>query len=214
MAFCSAMASMSPCEFRRKRHRVASSSPRVSMSKSRTNSILPLLTMARCASKNIEDPVRVFQVKQTPDEKRWLSITKRWRRAALYAAAAMLVVAAVASWYWYPQLKSVATQMFVEPRPQPSIAVLPLNNLSGTTDQEYFSDGLTNDITTDLSKFLSLFVVAANSAFTYKGKPSKAQDIGRDLGVRYFWKGLFSAKRKNPDQHPANRYRKRASYLG
>ena len=64
-----------------------------------------------------------------------------------------------------------------------------MNNLSGTTDQEYFSDGLTNDITTDLSKFPELFVVAANSAFTYKGKPSKAQDIGRDLGVRYLLEG-------------------------
>ena len=53
---------------------------------------------------------------------------------------------------------------------QPSIVVLPLENLSGDASQEYFSDGLTQDITTDLSKFSDLFVVASNSAFTYKGQ--------------------------------------------
>ena len=56
-------------------------------------------------------------------------------------------------------------------------------------EQEYFGDGLTDDLTTDLSKLSGLFVIARNSAFTYKGKPVKVQDIGRELGVRYAVEG-------------------------
>jgi adenylate cyclase len=66
---------------------------------------------------------------------------------------------------------------------------LPFDNLSGDQTQEYFSDGITNDIITDLSKFPSLFVIASNSVFTYKGKPIKAQDVSRELGVRYVLEG-------------------------
>jgi adenylate cyclase len=84
---------------------------------------------------------------------------------------------------------------------QPSIAVLPLDNLSGDASQEYFSDGLTQDITTDLSKFSNLFVVASNSAFTFKGKPSKAQDIGNKLGVRYLLEGTVQ---KTPERLRVN----------
>ena len=80
---------------------------------------------------------------------------------------------------------------------QPSIAVLPLANLSDDPSHEYFSDGLTNDITTDLSKFSGLFVVASNSAFTFKDKPSKVQDIGTELGVRYLLEGTVQ---KTPER--------------
>ncbi len=69
--------------------------------------------------------------------------------------------------------------------------------LSGDESQDYFSDGLTQDITTDLSKFSDLFVVASNSAFTYKDKPSKAQDIGSALGVRYLLEGTVQ---KTPER--------------
>jgi adenylate cyclase len=61
--------------------------------------------------------------------------------------------------------------------------------MSGDPDQEYFSDGLTEDLTTDLSKLSGLFVIARNSAFTYKGKAVKVQEVGRELGVRYVLEG-------------------------
>jgi TolB-like protein/Flp pilus assembly protein TadD len=67
--------------------------------------------------------------------------------------------------------------------------VLPFSNLGDDTSQEYFSDGITNDIITDLSKFSNLFVIASNSVFTYKGRPTKVQDVGRELGVRYVLEG-------------------------
>ena len=72
---------------------------------------------------------------------------------------------------------------------KPSIAVLPFTNMSGDLDQEYFSDGITEDIITELSRFRELFVIARNSSFSYKGKQTKVQDIGRDLGVAYIVEG-------------------------
>jgi adenylate cyclase len=66
---------------------------------------------------------------------------------------------------------------------------LPFDNLSGDPEQEYFSDGITNDIITDLSKFSGVFVIASNSTFTYKGKPVKVQQVAEDLGVRYVLEG-------------------------
>ncbi len=70
-----------------------------------------------------------------------------------------------------------------------SIAVLPFNNMSGDTEQEYFSDGITEDIITDLSKVSGLFVVARNTAFTYKGKAVKVQDVSKELDVRFVLEG-------------------------
>ena len=72
---------------------------------------------------------------------------------------------------------------------KPSIAVLPFTNMSGDAEQEYFSDGMTEDLITDLSKVSSLFVIARNSSFAYKAKSVKVQDIGRDLGVRFVLEG-------------------------
>jgi TolB-like protein/cytochrome c-type biogenesis protein CcmH/NrfG len=71
----------------------------------------------------------------------------------------------------------------------PSIIVLPFDNLSGDVDQGYFSDGITNDIITDLSKYSELFVIASHTAFTYKGRHVKVQDVGRELSVRYLVEG-------------------------
>lgn len=76
-----------------------------------------------------------------------------------------------------------------EPAERISIAVLPFNNMSGDTEQEYFSDGITEDIITDLSKVSGLFVVARNTAFTYKGKAVKVQDVARELEVRFVLEG-------------------------
>jgi adenylate cyclase len=72
---------------------------------------------------------------------------------------------------------------------KPSIAVLPFQNMSGDPEQEYFADGIVEDIITGLSKFKSLFVIARNSSFTYKGKAVDIKQVGRELGVRYVLEG-------------------------
>jgi adenylate cyclase len=72
---------------------------------------------------------------------------------------------------------------------KPSIVVLPFVNMSGDPEQEYFSDGMTEDLITKLSKLSRLFVIARNSAFTYKGKAVKVQEVSRDMGVRYVLEG-------------------------
>src|SRR5262245_18881103 len=72
---------------------------------------------------------------------------------------------------------------------KPSIAVLPFLNMSGDPEQEYFTDGVTEDIITELSRFHSLFVIARNSSFSYKGKSPDVRQVGRDLGVRYVLEG-------------------------
>jgi TolB-like protein len=72
---------------------------------------------------------------------------------------------------------------------RPTIAVLPFANLGGDPEQEFFSDGITDDITTELSRFHSLFVISRNSAFTYKGRATNVIDIGRDLGVGFVVQG-------------------------
>ena len=85
--------------------------------------------------------------------------------------------------------KPEMTRMTAAEEKRPSIAVLPFTNMSGDPEQEYFSDGITEDIITDLSKVSGLFVVARHTAFTYKGKPVKVQQVGHELGVRYVLEG-------------------------
>ena len=77
------------------------------------------------------------------------------------------------------------------PRPSafPSVAVLPFANLGGDPEQEYFADGITEDLITELSRFQEIRVIARNSVMTYKGKPARVQEVGRDLGVRYVLEG-------------------------
>jgi adenylate cyclase len=72
---------------------------------------------------------------------------------------------------------------------KPAIAVLPFNNMSGDPEQEYFSDGITEDIITDLSKVSGLLVIARNTVFTYKGKPVKVQQVAQELGVPFILEG-------------------------
>jgi adenylate cyclase len=72
---------------------------------------------------------------------------------------------------------------------KPSIAVLPFQNMSGDPEQEYFADGVTEDIITELSRFSQLFVIARNSSFQYKNKPIDLRQVGRELGVRYVLEG-------------------------
>ena len=85
-----------------------------------------------------------------------------------------------------------ATRKISKPLPlpdKPSIAVLPFQNMTGDPEQEYFADGIVEDIITALSRFKSLFVIARNSSFTYKGKPVDIKQVGRELGVRYVLEG-------------------------
>jgi adenylate cyclase len=72
---------------------------------------------------------------------------------------------------------------------KPSIAVLPFINMSADRDQEYFSDGITDDLITDLSRLPGLFVIARNSTFTYKGEAPNLQDVNKELGVKYVLEG-------------------------
>ncbi len=72
---------------------------------------------------------------------------------------------------------------------KPSIAILPFTNLSSDPEQEYFADGMVEDIITALSRFKSLFVIARNSSFTYRGRAVDVKQIGRELGVRYVLEG-------------------------
>jgi adenylate cyclase len=96
-------------------------------------------------------------------------------------------------WKWHPSATTSAISRSVA-RPEPnvaaaSIAVLPFTNMSGDPEQEYFSDGISEDIITDLSKIGGLTVIARNSSFTYKGRSVDLRTVGRDLGVRSLLEG-------------------------
>ncbi|MET3838349.1 adenylate/guanylate cyclase domain-containing protein [Bradyrhizobium sp. OAE829] len=91
-------------------------------------------------------------------------------------------------WTWHPRDAAATVQTFHTPNPAPhirksSIAVLPFTNMSGDPEQEFFSDGISEDIITDLSKISGLTVIARNSSFTYKGRAVDIRAVGRDLGV-------------------------------
>src|SRR5580704_18673546 len=73
--------------------------------------------------------------------------------------------------------------------PRLSIVVLPFGNLSNDPEQDYFVDGITDDLTTDLSRIAGMFVISRNTAFTYKNKPTDTRQIGRELGVQYMLEG-------------------------
>lgn len=137
--------------------------------------------------KNIPLPIHAYAVKG-PNA---APTRRRISRAAAVAAAALALISAVPIWWKFgPDINSdraSAPRQFATT--QASIAVLPLANLSGDRSQEYFSDGLTNDITTDLSKFGNLLVIANNSAATFKGKPTNVHDIGQALNARYVLEG-------------------------
>ncbi|RJR17456.1 MAG: tetratricopeptide repeat protein, partial [Desulfobacteraceae bacterium] len=89
-----------------------------------------------------------------------------------------------------PKIEPASREKMAFPLPdKPSIAVLPFANMSGDPQQDFFSDGITENIITGLSQLNALFVIARNSTFTYKGKPVKVQQVAEDLGVRYILEG-------------------------
>jgi adenylate cyclase len=150
--------------------------------------------------KNIEKPVRVYRVLMKPEaagkvigEKRFLG--KISRRAAISAIIILVIVAGgLIGWNIYlhqsKKIEPASLDKMAFPLPdKPSIAVLPFDNLTGDPDQEYFSDGITEEIITALSKIPKLFVIARNSTFTYKGKPVKVQQVSEELGVQYVVEG-------------------------
>ncbi len=150
--------------------------------------------------KNIARPVRVFGV--ILDEKAGALVTAvaavpgekaplRW--SALAVGLAISIIAAAGLIWWQPWVPRSATDLADEvtlpPSDKPSIAVLPFDNLSNDSEQEYFADGLTDDLITDLSKISGLFVIARNSVFTYKDQGVDIRDVARELGVRYVLEG-------------------------
>jgi adenylate cyclase len=148
--------------------------------------------------KNIEKPVRVYRV-LTEAEAAGMVIgeeklkPKQWRGVAIGAVAVLIIVAgALAIWNFYLRLdvEPASVERMAFPLPdKPSIAVLPFVNMSEDPKQEYFSDGLTEEIITALSKVPKLFVIARNSSFSYKGKAVKVNQIAEELGVRYVLEG-------------------------
>jgi adenylate cyclase len=156
--------------------------------------------------KNIPDPVRVYRIQPRSglEEPTRPSVARRKRpgrlRAALAATAGVLLLIAVGLWASWPRplgllidiagVSGLPVDPPLPPLPdEPSIVVLPFANLSGDPEQEYFSDGITEDLTTELARNPFLFVISRNSAFTYKGKSVKVEDVGRELGVLYVLEG-------------------------
>ncbi len=148
--------------------------------------------------KNIEEPVRSYRVLLGPEavgrmigEKSPSSTPRPLGRIAAVVLISLFVAGGALWWQpWAPEFEPASVERMAFPLPgKPSIAVLPFDNLTGETEQEYFADGITNDIITDLSKFSRLFVIASHSTFTYKGKPVKIQQVAEDLGVRYVLEG-------------------------
>ena len=149
--------------------------------------------------KNIERPVRVYRVLSFPGAaahrvvRAKTATAKKWRKVVLAIAVILGIGAAVGTiWnlYFRPSVEPASVEKMAFPLPdKPSIAVLPFVNMGGDPDQEYFSDGITEDLITDLSKISGLFVIARNSTFTYKGKPVKIRQVAEELGVRYVLEG-------------------------
>src|SRR5216684_4266694 len=150
--------------------------------------------------KNIAKPVRVYRVLletggATPRETR--RVARKFLRRGVFSIAALAIIATTVVLVQHLSLKPPTPSASIPPAQtpalplpdKPSIAVLPFTNMSGDRDQEYFSDGITDDLTTALSRLPDLFVIARTSAFTYKGKAIKVQEISQQLGVKYVLEG-------------------------
>jgi TolB-like protein/DNA-binding winged helix-turn-helix (wHTH) protein/Flp pilus assembly protein TadD len=116
------------------------------------------------------------------------SARRNRRRLVMAALVALMLVGLVAAWFAVERAPPTTVADAV-PAPVASIAVLPFANLSGDPDFEYFSDGITEDITTDLSKISSLLVIARNSAFAYKDQPLSLKSVAEALRVHYVLEG-------------------------
>jgi TolB-like protein/class 3 adenylate cyclase len=142
--------------------------------------------------KNIEQPVRMYRLLASETRPSGLAAPVRRpavaRRQIVWGLAAFLVVLGVGVWWtssrFTPGQGGDSTEA-----PRLSIVVLPFRNLSGDPSQDYFADGITEDLTSDLSRLAGSFVISRNTAFTYKDKTVDARQVGRELGVRYVLEG-------------------------
>jgi adenylate cyclase len=152
--------------------------------------------------KNIAEPVRVFRVVleaggSTVPTSKPQSGARKYLRRGVFSIAGLAVIAATVVVVQHLSLRPPTPRASIPPAQspalplpdKPSIAVLPFVNMSGDRDQEYFSDGITDDLITRLTRVPNLFVIARTSTFTYKGKATKVQDIGGELGVAYVLEG-------------------------
>src|ERR1700677_1989847 len=141
--------------------------------------------------KNIERPIRVYSVqagvpaKPKPVTLARPALTKRSSLARLAAViAALLILIAGGAWWFFGAGRAPPTEAA-----HLSMVVLPFANLSGDPAQDYFADGITENLTAELSRIKASFVIARNTAFTYKGKNIDAKEIGKELDVRYVLEG-------------------------
>jgi TolB-like protein/class 3 adenylate cyclase len=150
-----------------------------------------VVSLGRPKLKNIAQREPVYALLPEPPKgfRRRLQVQrlklKPWRRTVQAVAAVLVLVGAGV----LGRYLSGATPAGLPLPDKPSIVVLPFVNMSEDPKQEYFSDGITEDLTTDFSKVSGLFVIARNSAFTYKGKAVKVQEVSKELGVRYVMEG-------------------------
>jgi adenylate cyclase len=143
--------------------------------------------------KNIARPVHAYQLLRE-GEAAVAGKSHRSRRRLLVAvmpAVAILGLAIIAGAWWFDLAARLngASGSFGSDHSVPSIAVLPFTNLGDDAEQEYFADGLTDDLINDLSKISGLAVIARSSVFPYKDAPATIQEVARDLGVRYVLEG-------------------------
>jgi adenylate cyclase len=148
--------------------------------------------------KNIARPVRAYHVLTNPTAAgKTINAAQRkirlWHESLLAAAVlSVLASTGAAIWLrpWEPQIEPASVERMALPLPdRPSLVVLPFANMSDDPKQDYFADGMTDDLITELSKVPGLFVIARNSSFTYKGKPVKIAQVAEELGVRYVLEG-------------------------
>jgi len=149
--------------------------------------------------KNIAQPVTIYRV--VLDAKAGMLVTpivsevakreRKWWRGVV-AATVLVLAAGSALWWqpWGPDIEPASVERMALPLPdRPSIAVLAFDNLSGDLQQEYLSDGISENIITGLSHFPEIFVIARQSSFSYKGMAVKVQQIAEELGVQYILEG-------------------------
>ena len=150
------------------------------------------------AVKNIAEPVRIYRVLLTPEHEGKVlgeQIKRKIVIRKVYAAAIaiFLVCSAALLWVYFPrqsEIEPASVDRMPYPLPaRPSVAVLPFDNMNGDPGQDFFCDGLTEEIITALSKVPKVFVIARNSVFTYKGKPVKVNQVAEELGIRYVLEG-------------------------
>ncbi|UCE90222.1 MAG: adenylate/guanylate cyclase domain-containing protein [Pseudomonadota bacterium] len=160
---------------------------------------LPYEFIGKQQVKNISDPVPVYRIGAIEGEAvRSAPATPRGgvsKRAAWLTGAAVALVGAVVMWNAFlPWLDTTVSVTYESPSEiqwsnEPSLVVLPFNNMSKDPDQDYLSDGITEDLITNLSRLSNLTVIARTSAFTYKGKTPRIADVARDLKVRFVLEG-------------------------